>query len=177
MQSRGTAGRRIGRSRAWVDEAVTRFSPEVSDERQAAVLGQVSSAALAMVIWLNYAAGVAFMLIGYHRFAPCVWAFYAIGLGAQTFTSVATRRQRVNLPATVKVPTWTGIVSSSIIFGTLFFAIERIAGTGYGGGWTGNLVEAAVAMLVWALLLTRNRNRKRKAALYAENTADEPLDA
>ena len=54
----------------------------------------------------------------------------------------------------------------------IYFAIEQIAGTGY-GGWAGNLVEAAVAMLVWAALLTVNRNRKRKAALLAESAADD----
>jgi hypothetical protein len=84
----------------------------------------------------------------------------------------------VNLPATAKVPTRNGIVRASVIFGAVYFAVEQIAGTGY-GGWAGNLVEAAVAMLVWAVLLTLNRNRKRKAALLAESAADddEPLNA
>ena len=94
MEPRGTLGRHSGRRTAWVDEAVTLFSPEVTDERQASVLGQVSSATLSAMIWLNYIAGLAFMLISYRRFAPCVWAFYAIAFGTQAFTTAATRRQR-----------------------------------------------------------------------------------
>lgn len=175
-QSRGTSDWLRGRSMAWVDGAVALFSPEMVDERQSAVLGQVSSAALSVVIKLNYAAGLAFMLTDNKRFEPCVWVFWVIALGAQAFTMAATRRQSVDLRTTVKVPTWGEIVFSSIAFGAIFFTVERSAGgLGY-SSWGYDLVAAAFATLGWAFLLKRGQNRKQKAILLAESAADDDAD-
>ena len=44
MQSRGTSDWLRGRSMSWVDWVVALASSQMADERQSAVLGQVSSA-------------------------------------------------------------------------------------------------------------------------------------
>jgi len=92
MQSRGTSDWLRGRSMSWVDWVVALASSQMADERQSAVLGQVSSATLSLMIGLTYAAGLAFTLIDYRRLEPCVWVFLAIALGAQAFTRAAAGR-------------------------------------------------------------------------------------
>jgi hypothetical protein len=111
MQSRGTSDWLRGRRMSWVDWVVALSSSQMADERQSAVLGQVSSATLSLMIRLNYTAGLAFMLIDNKRFEPCVWVFWAIALGAQAFTKAATRRQSVDLRTRIEVQSWGGIVS------------------------------------------------------------------
>lgn len=182
MQSRGTSDWLRGRSMSWVDWVVALASTQMADERQSAVLGQVSSATLSLMIWLNYAAGLAFMLIDNKRFEPCMWVFWAIALGAQGFTKAATRRQSVDFRTRIKVQSWGGIVLSSIVFGTIFVALERIApGSRWYGSWGNDALAGAVATVVWAVLLKRREKQKQKAVLLAEGTmadaADESPDA
>ncbi len=181
MQSRGTSDWLRGRSMSWVDWVVALPSSQMADERQSAVLGQVSSATLSLMIWLNYAAGLAFMLIDNHRFEPCVWVFWAIALGAKALTKAATRRQSVDFRTRIKVPGWGEIVLSSIGFGAAFVAIERfVPGLGH-GSWRDDLLTGAIATLIWAVLLKRRQNQKQKAVLLAEGTTadatDDSLDA
>ncbi len=177
MPSRGTSDWLRGRSMSWVDWVVARASAQMADERQSAVLGQVSSAALSLMIWLNYTAGVAFVLIDYRRFEPCVWVFWAIALGAKAFTTAATRRQSVDLRTRIKVPGWGEIVLSSIGFGAAFVALERfVPGLGQ-GSWRDDALTGAIATLLWAVMLKRRQNQKQKAVLLAEGTADATDDS
>lgn len=182
MQSRGTSDWLRGRSMAWVDWVVDLASSQMADERQAAVLGQVSSATLTMMVRLNYTAGLAFMLIDNKRFVPCEWVFWGIALGAQAFTKAATRRQSVDFRTRIKVQSWGGIVFSSLVFGTIFVALERIApGSAWYGSWRNDALAGAIATGLWAVFLRRRQNQKQKAVLLAEGTmadaADESLDA
>lgn len=182
MQSRGTSDWLRGRSMSWVDWVVALSSSQMADERQSAVLGQVSSATLSLVIRLNYAAGLAFMLIDYKRFEPCMWAFWAIALGAQAFTKAATRRQSVDFRTRIKVQSWRGIVFSSIAYGAAFVALERLVpGSEWYRSWRDDALAGVIVTLLWVVLLKRRQNQKQKAVLLAEgtvaNAADDSLDA
>ncbi|MFI5067548.1 MAG: hypothetical protein ACHP9Z_26690 [Streptosporangiales bacterium] len=164
-----------------MDWVVALASSQMADERQSAVLGQVSSATLSLMIGLTYAAGLAFTLIDYRRLEPCVWVFLAIALGAQAFTRAAARRQGVDFRTRIKAESWGGIVFSSIAFGTIFVALKRfVPGLG-GGSWRDDVQAGAVATLLWAVLLKRRQKQKQKAVLLAEGTVadapDAPLDA
>jgi hypothetical protein len=182
MQSRGTSDWLRGRSMSWVDWVVALSSSQMADERQSAVLGQVSSATLSLMIGLNYAAGLAVMLIDNKRFEPCVWVFWAIALGAQAFTKAATRRQSVDFRTRIKVQSWRGIVFSSVAFGAAFVALERfVPGSGWYDSWRNDALAGVVATLLWAVLLKRRQNQKQKAVLLAEGTmadaTDDSMDA
>jgi len=170
MQSMGTPDWLRGRGMSWADGVVALFSPQLADERQSAVLGHVSAAALSLVIWLNYCAAVAFLLVPGSRFEPCAWVFLGIALGARVLTAAAARWQGVDLRIAVQMPTRGGIVLSSIGFGAGSVAVGRfIPGTEH-ASWHSNLLAGAVAALIWAFLITRGLNQKPKAALPAEGT-------
>jgi hypothetical protein len=177
MQSRGTSDWLRGRSMSWVDWVVAHSGSQMADERQSAVLGQVSSATLSLVIGLNYAAGLALMLIDNKRFEPCVWVFWAIALGAQAFTKAATRRQSVDFRTRITVQSWRGIVFSSISYGAAFVALERLVpGSEWYRSWRDDALAGAIVTLLWGVMLKRRQDQKQKAVLLAEGAMADATD-
>lgn len=174
MQSKETPDPLRGPRRGWVDWVVARSSARQADERQAAVMGQVSSATLNVTIALIVFAGLVFTLIDSKRFMPLVLVLYAIVACAGIFTKAAARRQAVDVRTMIDVPGWGRTLSGSIIAGGLFAVLTAVSSS---TSWLDALVEGAFFGVVWGLGYRFLLSRRRKAGLLAEGTAtDDPPD-
>ena len=70
------------------------------------------------MVALSWVASIAFLLIDYNRFAPCVYVFFVLALGGLLYAETVARRQGVR--AIARVPSWRVSSVSSILFGVLF---------------------------------------------------------
>jgi hypothetical protein len=174
MQSKETPDGLRGPRTSWIDWVVARSSARQADERQAAVMGQVSSATLNLTISLIVFAGLVFTLIDSKRFMPLVLVLYAIVAGAGIFTKAAARRQAVDTRTMIDVPGWGRTLLSSIIAGGLFALLTAVSSS---ASWSDASVQGAVFGVAWGLGFRFWLSRRRKAGLLAEGAAtDDPPD-
>jgi hypothetical protein len=175
MQSRETPDGLRGPRTSWIDWVVARSAAGQADERQAAVMGQVSSATLNLTISLIVIAGLVFSLIDSNRFTPLVLTMYAIVAGAGLFTKAAARRQAVDVRTMIAVPGWGRTLASAIIAGGLFTVLTVASSP---TSWSGALVQGAVFGVAWGFGFRFWMSRRRKAGLLAEGAAtDDSPDA
>jgi hypothetical protein len=172
MQSKETPDDVRGPRTSWIDWVVTRSSARQADERQAAVMGQVSSATLNLTISLIVLAGLVFTLIDSNRFTPLVLVLYAIVAGAGLFTKAAARRQAVDTRTMIDVPGWGRTLAVSIVAGGLFAVLTAVSTS---ASWRDASVQGAFFGVVWGLGFRFWLNRRRKAGLLAEGAANDDL--
>lgn len=174
MQSRETPkGLRDPRT-SWIDWVVARSGAGQADERQAAVMGQVSSATLNLTIALLVIAALVFSLIDNNRYMPLVLVMYAIVAAAEIFTKAAARRQAVDVRTMIAVPGLGRTVASAIIAGGLFTVLTVGSSS---TSWSGASVQGAVFGVAWGFGFRFWLSRRRKAGLLAEGeAADDPAD-
>jgi hypothetical protein len=175
MQSKETPDGLRGPRTTWIDWVVARSAARQADERQAAVMGQVSSATLNLTTSLIVLAGVIFTLIDGKRFTPLVLVMYAIVVGAEIFTKVAARRQAVDVRTMTDVPGWGRTLVASVVAGVLFAVLSAVSTS---ASWGDASVQGIFFGIVWGLGFRFWLSRRRKAGLLAEGAAtDDPPDA
>lgn len=175
MQSRETPKGLRGPRTSWIDWVVARSGATHADERQAAVMGQVSSATLNLTITLIVIAALVFSFIDNNRYTPLVLVMYAIVLAAELFTKAAARRQAVDVRTMIAVPGWGRTVAGAIVAGGIFTVLTVISSS---TSWSGASVEGVIFGVAWGFGFRFWMSRRRKAGLLAEGTAtDDSADA
>ena len=174
MQSKETPDGLRGPRTAWIDWVVARSGAGQADERQAAVMGQVSSATLNVTITLIVFAGLVFTLVDSKRFMPLVLVLYAIVAVAGIFSKAAARRQAVDVRTIIDVPGWRRTLVGSIVAGGLFAVLSAVSSS---VSWLDASVQGVFFGIVWGLGFRFWLSRRRKAGVLAEGAAtDESPD-